>query len=518
MHPTRPPLPLWIAVLVAVVSGPVLALAFPGPSIWPLAFVGLALQLVALIGRRPGGAFLVGFAGALSFYLVLIPWISSFLGGSFGLLSLLPYVALAAFEAVFWGAAAILIALAYRWVPRVAPGAIGRILVLPLVVAGLWVLRESITSTWPFGGFSWGRLAFSQSQSPLDSLFPWIGSAGVSALVALSTAVVIEGVRVSTRATWVRHAAILLVGVAVVMAFPAWQTATTGTMTVAAVQGNSPAGYFTPHNYGDLLLAQYDATLPLVQQGVKPDVVVWPEGATDVDPVTDPRAATYFDYLSAELGAPIVTGDITTAGDITHNSSIVWQAGEGKTGQYDKRHPVPFGEYVPLRSVLEPLAPSLIGLIGREYTPGTNSPILDVGGVAVGANICFDIVDDALLQQTVDGGAQIIFAQSNNADFGTSDESVQQLAIARIRAMEFGRTVVVISTVGQSEIVAPDGSAIDSLTPYQPGAMVDEVPLSTAMTPASAAAVPLGWTFGLLGLAMLIVAGVVGHTKRRPRS
>jgi apolipoprotein N-acyltransferase len=284
------------------------------------------------------------------------------------------------------------------------------------------------------------------------------------------------------------------------------------------VQGNSPAGYFTPHDYGDLLLAQYNATMPLIERGVKPDVLVWPEGATDVDPITDSRAATYFDYLSSALDAPIVSGDITTDGDITHNSSIVWEAGQGAVGQYDKRHPVPFGEYVPLRSLLEPLAPSLIGLIGREYTPGTNSPVLDVKGIAVGVNICFDIVDDALLTQTVDAGARIIFAQSNNADFGTSDESVQQLAIARIRAMELGRSVVVISTVGQSEIIAPDGSQIDTLTPYTAGAMVDDVPLSSARTPASSASVPLPWSFGLMALAMLVVAGFLGHTKRRPRS
>jgi apolipoprotein N-acyltransferase len=143
--------------------------------------------------------------------------------------------------------------------------------------------------------------------------------------------------------------------------------------------------------------------------------------------------------------------------------------------------------------------------------------VFDIDGVKVGVNICFDIVDDALLQQTAEEGAQVVFAQSNNADFGTTDESVQQLAIARVRAMEFGRSVVVVSTVATSEIIAPDGSTIDSIAPHTPGAMIDDVPLATALTPATSIAQPFGWVFGLLGIALLLVAAITGHTKRRPR-
>lgn len=526
MHPSRPPLNLGAACTVAVLSGPVMDAAFPDLGLWPLIVPALAMQLVSLIGRRAGSAFLVAFLGALSFYLVMIPWVSSFLGDSFGSLSLLPYVALSVFESLFWGAAGVAIALAYRWVPRLAPGAAGRIVLLPFVVAGLWMLREQITSTWPFGGFSWGRLAYSQSQSLLAHLFSWIGSPGLGLVIALVTAAGVEVVRLSVaqravtpmRDAWrpatLRRGGILALVAVGLCGVPAFAVTTDGSMTVAAVQGNSPAGYFTPHEYGDLLKAQIDATQPLVDEGVRPDVVVWPEGATDIDPIVDANAARAFDSVGELLGAPLLSGDITQDGDIWHNSSILWEDGRS-VAQYDKRHPVPFGEYVPLRSLLEPLAPSLIGLIGREYTPGTNSPVLNIDGVLAGANICFDIVDDALMVQTADDGARIVFAQSNNADFGQTDESVQQLAIARIRAMELGRSVVVISTVGQSAIITADGATLDSVPRYTAAAMVDAVPLSSQRTPATSLMLPLPWTAGLAALALLVVAGVLGRPRRR---
>src|SRR5690606_19636953 len=111
--------------------------------------------------------------------------------------------------------------------------------------------------------------------------------------------------------------------------------------------------------------------------------------------------------------------------------------------------------YVPNREFWSLFAPELIGLIQRDYTPGTRDAVFDVGEATVSVNICFDIVDDRLIRGSVHDGAQAIFAQTNNADFGRSDETVQQLAIARIRAIETGRTVVNISTVGVSAVILP---------------------------------------------------------------
>jgi apolipoprotein N-acyltransferase len=175
---------------------------------------------------------------------------------------------------------------------------------------------------------------------------------------------------------------------------------------------------------------------------------------------------------------------------------------------------VPFGEYVPDRAVWRTFAPDLIDLIQREYTPGTTDNVFNINGTLVGVNICFDIVDDQILTESVDEGARVILASSNTADFGHTDESAQQLAIARIRAIELGRSVVNISTVGLSAIIAPDGSITQSLPWFTAASMVGNVPLSSTVTPAVFAGRQIEWLVSGFGLAALILGGLVSRTRR----
>ena len=502
----RPLLPIWAAILVAAGSGPVLDAAFPDKGIWPLAFVGVTLVLVALIGRRIGSAILVGFVAGATFYFTHIEWASLFLGP-------LPMSALAVLESLFFAAGAVAITLAYRWMPRAWPTGLGRLALLPVAVAGLWTAREAWASVWPYGGFAWGRVALSQSDSPLSPLFAWLGVSGVSFVIVLVAAASIEAVRFADVGRLVR-ATVPVALVTVLLVLPAWPVPTDGEMRVAAVQGNGKAGYFDGSDANELLQAQLDATVPLFGQDV--DVVLWPEGTTYRDPTTDPYTGGVFDYVSEQMDAPLVAQGVTSRGDRNFNTVVLWQAGEGTLDFYDKKHPVPFGEYIPDRAFWRPFAPELIDLIQREYTPGTTDNVIVVNGVTVGVNICFDIVDDQILTESVEEGAQVIFASSNNADFGRTDESAQQLAIARIRAIELGRSVVNISTVGLSAVIAPDGTIVAQLPWYTAGIMVEDVALSTAITPAVFAGRQLEWFVSGLGLASVIIAGLV--TLRREKN
>jgi apolipoprotein N-acyltransferase len=500
-----------VALLVALAAGPVLDAGFPDRDWWPLTFLGIGLVLWALIGRSAGGGFLVGLVAGLSFYLVHIQWASLFLG-------LLPMVALSTLEALFFALGGMAISLAYRWVPRIWRSTYARLLFLPLVVAGLWTAREAIASVWPYGGFAWGRVALSQSESPFAALFGWLGVSGVSFAMVFLVAVVVECLRLRSADRIVRGA--VAVGLAaVILAIPAFPVVTDGTLRVAAVQGNGKAGYFDVRERGDLLEAQLDATMPLIRAGETADVVLWPEGATDDSPLDSRRTAQAFDYVSESFDAPLVAWAVTTrepgATERYYNTSILWKHGEGQLDFYDKKHPVPFGEYVPDRAFWRPFAPDLIDLIGREYTPGTTDTVIDIDGVLAGVNICFDIVDDQILTDSVDEGAQVIFAQSNTADFGRTDESVQQLAIARVRAIELGRSVVNIATVGTSAIIAPDGSTLDRLPTFEAGAMVDDVPLSTVTTAAALLGRQIEWLVSGVGVLGLVLAGLLVRSDAR---
>jgi apolipoprotein N-acyltransferase len=221
------------------------------------------------------------------------------------------------------------------------------------------------------------------------------------------------------------------------------------------------------------------------------------------------------------MDAPLIVGTITKSGEETFNTILLWEFDDelGQSvvrDQYDKIHPVPFAEYLPARDFFYPLAPPLFDMIPRDYSFGQRDAVFDVAGSIGGVAICFDIVDDEILWSIMGGGADIIFAPTNNADFGQTDQSVQQLAIAKMRAIETGRSVVNISTVGTSAIMDPTGAELDRLPTYTEGYMVVDVPLATYQTPATL--IGRNLELGVVGftLAGLIVAGV-GHYSRSRR-
>ena len=514
---TRPFVPLWGAVLLAIAAGFVTDAAFPDRGWWPLAFAGVAMVLVAAQGRRAGAGFLVGLVFGWTFYLVHIPWMTEFLGPNEALIvRAVPWVALSTLMALWCGLGTMLISIATRVVPRAVKGPVGRLLFVPLVVAGLWTAREAVSSIWPYGGFAWGRIAESQSDSPIAPLFAWLGISGVGFVMVYLVATAVATVRETDTPALLRATLVTAIA-AVLLAFPAFPVTTHDTLRVGAVQGNGKTGYFDPaENVGDNLMAQYDATEPVYAQDV--DVVVWPEGASDLDPLRVPGAARVFDSVSRQADAPLVGWAITKQGEQYFNSSLLWRDGEGALDHYDKRHPVPFGEYVPDRAVWRQFAPDLIDLIQREFTPGTTDAVMDVGSdgrhVLAGFAICFDIVDDALMREGVDEGGQLVIAPTNNADFGQTDESVQQLAIARIRAIELGRSVVNISTVGTSAIILPDGTIAETLPRYEAGAMVADVPLSTTTTPAVVIGRGVEWGVAVIAIGALIGAALGGRRRR----
>ena len=506
---TRPLLPLWAAIPASVLGGVLLDVSFPSVGWWPMAFAAVALALVSLIGRRVGSALVVGMAFGLAFYLLNVDFTAEWVGP-------LPWIALSVLEAAFVAGGAALIALAYRWVPR-ATSRRGRVMLTSGLVAGLWTAREAVNGGFPYGGFPWGRVGTSQVSGPFAELVSWIGTAGVTFIVVGLVAVGIELVRAPRRdrGNGVRGllpVAVLAVVATALLLVPAWATTPAGSLRVAGVQGNGPAGYFDDRQAGDVLESQYEATLPLF--GAEDvDVVLWPEGSVDVDPDGSPAAAAALDRVVREVGAPLVANRIDQRGDEYFNMSFLWRDGIEQT--YDKRNPVPFGEYVPDRAFYAAIAPDLIGMIGRDYTPGTTPPVFDIDGTLAGLAICFDVIYDALVWEGAREGARVYLFQTNNADFRGTDENLQQLAVARLRAIETGRSVVNLSTVGTSQVIAPDGSTIEGLPADEPGHMLTDVPLRTGLTPAVIAG---GWVNALLSWGSVALLAGIGIAARRRRN
>jgi len=465
-------LPLWAAVLAAALAALLMNLAYPEAAVWALAFPATALLLLSLIGRRFGGALLVGLVYGILFFGLLVSWTSRYLGP-------IPWGALSVVEGGLTALALIPIALAYRWLPRAFPGAAGRLLRLPATVAALWVGRELFVGSWPYGGFPWARIGMSQAESPLAPISSWLGVSGLSFLMVLLVAMLIEVVRLRA---WRRPLRVLApAALVVVLLFtPLFPTSSTGSMRIAAVQGNGPTGYFDDREPFSVIQAQTDATAPLYGEDV--DLLVWPEGSLDGDPFQNDAFARRMTLITNRIDAPLLANAATGRDGLYFNTSMLWTSNGTATQTHDKRHPVPFGEYVPDRAFYNAIVPDLIGLIQREYTPGSNPPIMDVDGVLVGLAICFDVIYDDVIWEGIGDGAQVLVFQTNNADFRGTDENLQQLAFARMRAIETGRNVVNVSTVGTSQVIRADGTTVTSLDAGEAGAMLEDVELRSGLT------------------------------------
>lgn len=487
----------WVAAIpVAALSGLLLDVAFPSAGWWPFAFLSIAGGLWTLVGRSIGGAFLVGLAYGAAFYFTHLMWVVQFLGP-------IPWVALAGLESLLVALGAIPIALAYRWGAALRHRT-ARMLLLPALVAALWSARELFLGTWPYSGFPWGRIGMSQASGPFAEAASWVGVTGLTLLVVWVCATVVDWAarRAPRRLAGLLPAAVIL---ALLLA-PAFPTTEAGSLRVGWVQGDGPAGYFDTRSSGDVLAAQGQASDALLGESM--DLLVWPEGGVDSDPLNTPATARTLDELVASAEAPLLMNAATARGEDTYNTSMLWEVGSAEQ-MHDKVNPVPFGEYVPDRWFYERIVPDLVGLIQREYTPGTNPPLVSVDGIQVGLAICFDVIYDSVIWDGARGGAQFYAFQTNNADFRGTDENLQQLEFARMRAIETGRAVVNVSTVGTSQIIAPDGTIIDGAPADSPAAAVTAVPLRTGLTPAVLVGptltliIPIAALGGLLALGLL---------------
>jgi apolipoprotein N-acyltransferase len=511
------------AVLLAVAGGLLLAGAFPPIGIWPLATVGPALLIVALWQQRARTAFFAGLAFGLAFFFPLLTWLVN--------VAWYVWTALAVAEAVVFAVEAL-----GQWL-------LLRLRAWPVAVAGWWVTVEAIRARWPYQ-FPWGRLAMSQSAAPTVR---WVAVGGpvlltfLLGLTAACLAWLVIGPRprpdsppVADRRPAARAragAALALVATGGLTAcgalLPSGQPGAGGrqrTAVVAAVQGNVPHGRdLTDQLRRATIVTQNHATATdrlaaRIRQGAAPapDVVIWPENSTDEDPRFDQYAYNLISGAVATIDRPVLVGAVLN--DPQRNTGELWLPGHGPVGAYVKRQLVPFGEYIPLRGLIDKVT-SLPSLVPINFTPGNRPVVFDLGKVRLGDVICYEVGFDGLVRSEVAAGSNLLAMQTNDADFeldGQMGETTQQLAMARLRAVEFDRSVVVASTTGVSAIIDPDGAVIMHTGTWRQAEIEAAVPLRTAETLALRVG---GWPEGLISAAtataLLLAIGQLIRQRRR---
>jgi apolipoprotein N-acyltransferase len=433
---------------LAVVGGLAVAWGFPPDGAWVLLPVGIGALILAVPPRRGPAGFLVGFLFGLGFMLPLLRWITV-IGDD-------AWIALSVLEAAFYG----LVGMTWAWMrPRHW---------WPIGFAACWVAAEELRGLVPFGGLPWGRLPFGLVDSPLVRYGRIGGAELVSFVTVLAVAFLLAAVlrHRADPATAVLLVAAAALGVGAGL-LPVGTAGPGRQVQVAAIQGNVPGHGMDPFAERRAVLDNHAAATEQLAARVaagtaaKPDFVVWPENSTDIDPFRDASAYAEIDRAVRAIGVPTLVGAVIAGPDSQHlqNVGIVWDPRTGPGDRYVKRHVVPFGEYIPFRGFLAHFFDRL-KQIPLDFARGTTAGVLDMGSVRVGDVICFEVAYDGLIRDVVNGGAQLLVVQTNNATYTGTGQLAQQFAISRYRAIETGRTVVVAATSGISGFLAPDGSVI----------------------------------------------------------
>jgi apolipoprotein N-acyltransferase len=492
-------------LVVAGTGGVILNLGFPDANLWPLVFVAVAMLWWTLNDATAWSAMGFGWAFGVAFFAPHVWWAYVSVGP-------IPWVALSLVEGLAVGL------FAAAWAHVQHSGFLDRAgWARAPVFALLWVGMEQLRSMAPFGGFPWGRVAFAMVDSPIVRL-AWLGGAPLVSLVAVAIgallAVGISGLRdrAPLRAATAPFAAValLLIG----LGAPVDAQAQNGTLRVGVVQGNVPnAGLEAFSQAREVTENHLAQTYRLVEDVPgEMDVLLWPENSADYDPRTDTWTFGAVTSAAQAVDAPLLlgTGDYSPANG-RYNASLLWAQDGTVLAQYNKQRPAPFAEYIPMRSVARFFSKE-VDRVRTDMIAGDKPGVIPLSverldrEVALGVVICFEVAYDWVVRDAVAGGAEVLVVQTNNANFGLTAESTQQLAMTRFRAVETGRAAVQVSTVGVSAIVQANGRVVQETGLFTAEHMYAELPLRTDITPAVAWGAELEWIFALLPGILVVFA------------
>lgn len=497
-------------IATAALAGVLTDSAFPQRSLWPLALVGMAMLFLALRRDSARWALLVGFVWGLAFFLPHLWWAREAVGP-------IPWGALSVAESLLMATGCVV----YVWIRRIR-WLRGSGLLAAIAFAAAWATAEQVRQVWPFGGFPWGRLAFSQADGPLLSLAPVVGAVGVSFVVALLGAAAGVGWQALRRLDFVRvPAAVLIVaiGLGAPLLLGLDTRAEAGTLRVGAVQGNvAEPGLDAFGKALDVTRNHVRGTERLIAEHGPVDLVVWPENAADRNPRVHPEARALVERAARAAGVPILLGTDRYTDDARYNEMLVWDPVSGPGRAYAKQIPAAFAEYIPMRSIARLFSPA-VDLVQTDMARGTEVASLPVPladrTVDVGTIICFEVAYDSVAREATLAGAEFLLVPTNNATFGFTSEATQQLAMSRFRAAEHGRAAIQISTVGVSGVIMPDGTLSHETELYTAAEFAAEVPLRTSITLADRlGAWPVILVVALTGIGFAV--GVRSHRRDRP--
>lgn len=448
-----------VALLLSALSGTLLSAAFEPVGKWWVAPIAIAVHMYALSisTRKVLSSFIFG----LTLNLIVLHWSSTFVGS-------IPWVILATGLSLFY----LPLALVSKW----------GITAYPLI----YILLEEVRNRFPFGGFGWVRIAFTQADAPYAKVAAIGGASALSAAVVLIALVIF----------YVSHRKISLLPLLpfLIVLIPL-STTSVGSTNILMIQGNVPQlGLDFNSRAKAVFNNHFERTQMEIGKNPNVDFILWPENSVDVDPFLNSDVKKSLDSIKQ----PLIIGAIVNKGNTLLNTSILWGGELPET--YIKQHLTPFGEYIPLRSLARIVSP-LVDEV-EDFSPGNSGKTFEIGAIKIAPVICYELIDDALLEKAAKN-SNILAVQTNSATFGMSAESAQQLSITRIRAIEHGRNIASVSTTGYSAIIDSSGKIVQQSSMGTADSIRAEVDLIEGLTPRDKAG---DWALIGVLVALLLVA------------
>ena len=428
-----------VALLLAALSGALLSAAFEPVGKWWVAPIAIAVHMysLSLTRRKVLSTFI--FASTLN--LIVLHWSSTFVGS-------VPWIILALGMSLFY----LPLALVSRW----------GMTSYPLI----FVLLEEVRNRFPFGGFGWVRVAYTQADAPFAKMAAIGGASALSALAVLTGLILYYGAK--------RQFSVITFVPFLLLLLPVNLTVT-GASSVLMIQGNVPQmGLDFNSRAKAVFNNHYQRTKTELAKDSKVDFVLWPENSVDVDPFTNNDVKLALDTIDK----PLIIGAVLGKGNKLLNTSILW--GGDLPPTYIKQHLTPFGEYMPLRSLASKISPYTDRV--TDFEPGQTQVLFKVKEAVIAPIICFELVDDRILHEAA-LTSNVFAVQTNSATFGMSAESAQQLSITRIRAIEHGRNIVSVSTTGYSAAIDFQGKVLQQTSMGTADTIRAEVGLLQGQTP-----------------------------------
>ena len=405
-----------VNLFLSALSGLLLSAAFEPISLWWVAPIALALEMFAL--SRSERKYLSVLVFALTFNLVLLHWTSTYVGS-------VPWVILA-------------VGLSLFYMPLVAVKRLG-ITFFPLI----FIVLEEIRNRFPFQGFGWARIAYSQADAPYAKIAVHGGAVALSAITVLIGLVLFFLFQKQLR---------ILILLPLLIVFVPMNVQINQITQALMIQGNVPKlGLDFNSRAKEVFFNHVKETEIALKENRKVDFILWPENSVDVDPFRNPEV---FEALNS-YKIPLIIGAIVGRDNEILNTSILWT--KESQNVYIKQHLTPFGEYIPLRSLASKISPFVDDV--RDFSPGNESTIFIVDKAKIAPVICYELLDDQILEKAAKS-SNLLAVQTNSATFGDSAQSAQQLQITRIRAIEHSRNILSVSTTGYSAVIDYNGKVL----------------------------------------------------------